>query len=146
MLGELKEIEKQHPELITADSPTQRIGDEIVGDLQQVRHRVPMLSIENTYSLDELASFFTRVQKNWVTKSSNGSWSSRSMEWRAAVVYEQGMLTRAVTRGNGEVGDDITHNIRTIGDLPLRLAGEPPELLEVRGEVYMTNQRSGPIE
>ncbi len=139
LLGELKEIEKQHPELISADSPTQRIGDEIVGDLRQVRHRVPMLSIENTYSLDELASFFTRVQKNL---------GDEVVEWvlelkidgvAAAVVYEHGMLTRAVTRGNGEVGDDITHNIRTIGDLPLRLAGEPPELLEVRGEVYMTN-------
>ncbi|MCA9131551.1 MAG: NAD-dependent DNA ligase LigA [Planctomycetales bacterium] len=139
LLSELKQLESQHPELLSPDSPTQRIGDEVVGDLQQVAHRVPMLSIENTYRLDELASFCTRVQKNL---------DGAAVEWvlelkidgvAAALVYEQGRLVRAVTRGNGQVGDDVTHNIRTIADVPLRLVGQPPELLEVRGEVYMTN-------
>jgi DNA ligase (NAD+) len=139
----LLELERTHPELITPDSPTQRIGEEIVGDLQQVPHRVPMLSIENTYNLDELATFFTRVQKNL---NSSGV---QQVEWvlelkidgvAAAIVYEHGRLVRAVTRGNGQVGDDITHNIRTIRDIPLELAGQPPDLLEVRGEVYMTNR------
>ncbi len=124
---------------MTPDSPTQRIGDEIVGDLVQVRHRVPMLSIDNTYNMSELSSFFARAQKNL---------GSSAIEWvmelkvdgvAAAIVYEHGLLVRAVTRGNGEVGDDITHNIRTIQGLPLRLTGNPPPLLEVRGEVYMTN-------
>jgi len=138
----LVELERAHPELISPDSPTQRIGEEIVGDLPQVPHRVPMLSIENTYNLDELATFFTRVQKNL---HSSGV---QQVEWvlelkidgvAAAIVYEHGRLVRAVTRGNGQVGDDITHNIRTIRDIPLELAGQPPDLLEVRGEVYMTN-------
>lgn len=139
LLNELKQIEAALPELVTADSPTQRIGDEVLSDLQQVAHRVPMLSIENTYSLDELGHFFTRAQKNL---------GDENIEWvlelkidgvAAAIVYEHGQLVRAVTRGNGQVGDDITHNIRTISDIPLRLADNPPELLEVRGEVYMTN-------
>ena len=139
---ELKQLELAHPQLITPDSPSQRVGEEIVGDLQQVKHRLPMLSIDNTYSLEELASFFTRVQK---TLHAEGQ---EQIEWvlelkidgvAAAVVYEDGVLVRAITRGNGQVGDDITHNIRTIGDIPLRLSGKPPQLLEVRGEVYMTN-------
>ncbi len=139
---QLKQLELARPDLVTADSPTQRIGDEVVSELQQVQHRVPMLSIENTYSLEELASFFARVQKNLAAEG------EEHVEWvlelkidgvAAAIVYEGGQLKRAVTRGNGQVGDDITHNIRTIGDIPLKLAGQPPELLEVRGEVYMTN-------
>ncbi|MCA9181305.1 MAG: NAD-dependent DNA ligase LigA, partial [Planctomycetales bacterium] len=139
---ELKQLEAAHPELITPDSPSQRVGEEIVGELQQVKHRLPMLSIDNTYSLEELRSFFTRVHK---TLSAAGQ---QQIEWvlelkidgvAAAIVYEHGLLVRAVTRGNGQVGDDITHNIRTIGDIPLKLSDNPPELLEVRGEVYMTN-------
>lgn len=139
LLQQLKQLETEHPELVTADSPTRRIGDEIVGDLVQVRHRVPMLSIDNTYNIAELSSFFARAQKNL---------GNAAIEWvmelkvdgvAAAVVYEDGLLVRAVTRGNGEVGDDITHNIRTILGVPLRLIGNPPPLLEVRGEVYMTN-------
>ncbi len=139
LMQELKELESQYPELVTADSPTQRIGDEVVGGLQQVEHRVPMLSIENTYSLDELANFLSRVQK---------SLGEDPVEWlmelkidgvAASVIYENGRLVRAVTRGDGRIGDDITHNARTIVDLPLKLSGDPPRLLEVRGEAYMTN-------
>ncbi len=139
LLAQLKQLEAEHPHLVRADSPTQRIGDEVIGELSQVKHRVPMLSIENTYSLQELAHFLHRVQKNL---------GSEPVEWvmelkidgvAAAIIYEDGQLQRAVTRGNGEVGDDITHNIRTIVDVPLRLSGTPPAILEVRGEVYMTN-------
>lgn len=139
---QLQALELAHPEWITLDSPTRRIGEEIAGELQQVTHRVPMLSIENTYSLAELATFFARVQKNLAAEG------EEQVQWvlelkidgvAAALVYEQGLLVRAITRGNGQVGDDITHNIRTIADIPLRLSGQPPELLEVRGEVYMTN-------
>ncbi len=139
LLQQLKKLELEHPDIVTEDSPTRRIGDEIVGDLVQVRHRVPMLSIDNTYNISELSNFFARALKKL---------SSSSIQWvmelkvdgvAAAVVYENGSLVRAVTRGNGEVGDDITHNIRTIQGVPLRLVGNPPPLLEVRGEVYMTN-------
>jgi DNA ligase (NAD+) len=139
LIHELKSLEAEHPDLVSPDSPTQRIGDEISGGLQQVEHRVPMLSIENTYSQEELKSFLARVQKGL---------GSEPVEWvlelkidgvAAAIIYEHGQLVRAVTRGDGRVGDDVTHNIRTIPDIPLKLSGKPPELLEVRGEVYMTN-------
>lgn len=139
LLQQLKQLEKDNPELVTADSPTQRIGDEIVGDLVQVRHRVPMLSIDNTYNIGELSSFFARAQKNLGSESIQWVMELKVDGVAAAVVYENGLLVRAVTRGNGEVGDDITHNIRTILGVPLRLIGNPPPLLEVRGEVYMTN-------
>jgi len=139
LLQQLKQLEQDHPELVTVDSPTRRIGDEIVGDLVQVRHRVPMLSIDNTYNITELSSFFARAQKNLGSASIQWVMELKVDGVAAAVVYENGLLVRAVTRGNGEVGDDITHNIRTILGVPLRLIGSPPPLLEVRGEVYMTN-------
>ncbi len=139
LVQELKRLEAEHPELVTPDSPTQRIGDAVTGDLAQVEHRVPMLSIENTYDLEELRAFLRRVET---------SLRGEPVEWvlefkidgvAAAVLYEEGRLVRGVTRGNGVVGEDVTHTIRTIADLPLRLEGEPPRFLEVRGEVYMTN-------
>ena len=142
LLLELKALEEQHPHLITPDSPTQRVGEEISGDLRQVEHRIPMLSIENTYSLDELKAFLDRVDKQLEATPQD------PVEWvlelkidgvAAAVIYEDGLLSCAITRGNGTVGDDITHNIRTVGDIPLRLDGDAPKLLEVRGEAYMRN-------
>lgn len=140
LLKQLQQLEAEHPELITPDSPTQRLGDAPVPHLRQVAHRVPMLSIDNTYSRDELAAYFQRTEKLL-----DGEAIEWVMEYKidgvaASIVYEQGLLSLAVTRGNGEVGDDITHNIRTIRDLPLMLVGDPvPATLEVRGEVYMTD-------
>ena len=139
LLQQLKQLEHDYPQLVSDDSPTQRIGDEIVGDLTQVRHRVPMLSIDNTYNIAELSNFFARAQKNLGTASIQWVMELKVDGVAAAVVYEDGLLVRAITRGNGEVGDDITHNLRTIHGVPLRLFGNPPPLLEVRGEVYMTN-------
>jgi DNA ligase (NAD+) len=140
LMNELKQLEAEHPELITPDSPTQRIGDQPVSSLPQVAHRVPMLSIENSYSTDELRQFADRVAK---------ALPGEQVEWvvelkvdgvAISVLYEAGQLVRAVTRGNGAVGDDVTHNFRTIEGAPLRLRGDnPPPVLEVRGEVYMTN-------
>lgn len=139
LLQQLKQLESAHPELVTDDSPTQRIGDEVVSDLAQVRHKVPMLSIDNTYNVDELMGFFARAQKNLGDEPVEWVMELKVDGVAAAVVYENGHLARAVTRGNGEVGDDITHNIRTIQGVPLRLSGSVPALLEVRGEVYMNN-------
>ena len=139
LMMRLKDLEAQHPELVTDDSPTQRIGDAPVEHLEQVAHRVPMLSIENTYNVDELLDFGTKTEKalghpaEWVVELKIDGVA-------VSIIYENGILTRAVTRGNGTVGDDITHNIRTITDVPLRLAGNNlPAVLEVRGEVYMLN-------
>lgn len=140
LLSELTDWEIRFPSLITPDSPTQKIGDQPVEGLAQVAHRIPMLSIENTYTEGELREFFNRVEKNL---------PGEPIEWvvelkvdgvAASIRYENGQLAAAITRGNGEVGDDVTHNARTIRGLPLQLQGAGiPKTLEVRGEVYMTN-------
>ncbi len=140
LVDRLKSLEAAHPTLVTPDSPTQRIGDQPVDGLVQVEHRVPMLSIDNTYSIEDLRKYGQRT-----TKLLEGE----PIEWvvelkidgvAVSLLYEAGLLVRGVTRGNGRVGDDITHNMRTIGDVPLRLSGKQvPPVLEVRGEIYMTN-------
>ncbi len=140
LLNELRDIEEKHPELVTPDSPTQRVGDQPVDHLEQVVHRIPMLSIDNTYSEEDLRSYLTKTSKlldeepiEWVVELKVDGVA-------ASIIYEGGVLARAVTRGNGEVGDDITHNIRTVAGVPLRLLGTNlPPVVEVRGEVYMTN-------
>ena len=140
LVDRLKALEAENPSLVTLDSPTQRVGDQPVAHLKSVTHRVPMLSIDNTYSLEELRSYYRRTSKlleeepiEWIVELKiDGA--------AASVVYRDGLLTQGVTRGNGQVGDDVTHNIRTIPDLPLRLSGgRVPDVIEVRGEVYMTN-------
>lgn len=140
LLQDLQELERQHPELVTPDSPTQRVGDEPVEALPQVGHRVPMLSIENTYSVEELRAYCESTAKllerepiEWVVELKIDGVAT-------SILYEDGVLVRGVTRGNGVVGDDVTHNIRTIRDVPLHLSGDHvPRVLEVRGEVYMDN-------
>lgn len=141
LLKELESLEKEHPEFASADSPTRRVGDAPVPYLEQVAHAVPMLSIDNTYNRTELAAYFDRTEKlipgepiEWV------------MEYKidgvaASIVYEDSVLTLGLTRGNGEVGDAITHNVKTIRDLPLKLRSDAkiPKVIELRGEVYMTN-------
>ncbi|WP_168565861.1 NAD-dependent DNA ligase LigA [Crateriforma spongiae] len=141
LLKRLQQLEQDHPDLRDPDSPTMRVGDQPVAHLDQVAHRVPMLSIDNTYSRDELQAYFERTEK-----SLDGQPVRWVMEYKidgvaASVRYEAGRMMLALTRGNGEVGDDITHNIRTVRDLPLILHdnGSVPDVLEIRGEVYMTN-------
>ncbi|NLF08500.1 MAG: NAD-dependent DNA ligase LigA [Pirellulaceae bacterium] len=140
LMDRLKELEAGHPDLIAPDSPTQRIGDRPVEGLEPFEHLVPMLSIENTYSLEELKRYGDRVAR--LLPGENIEWVVELKVDGVAVslIYEAGLLARGVTRGNGRVGDDITHNVRTIKDVPLRLIGDdPPPLLEVRGEIYMAN-------
>jgi DNA ligase (NAD+) len=140
LVERLKKLEAAHPELVTPDSPTQRVGEQPVEGLRQVEHRIPMLSIENTYSIEELTKFGERTAKllpgekiEWVVELKIDGVA-------VALIYEDGLLVRGVTRGNGRVGDDVTHNVRTVGGVPLRLLGrDVPPVLEVRGEVYMTN-------
>ena len=140
LIDKLRALEAKHPELVTPDSPTQRVGEQPVAGLEAVEHRLPMLSIENTYNLDELRAFGRRVDKLL---------AGETVEWvvelkidgaAASILFEQGRLVRAATRGNGQVGDNITHNVRTLEDVPLVLTGKHvPPVLEVRGEVYLTN-------
>ncbi len=144
LLDELRELEAKHPHLVTADSPTQRVGDEPVAALRPVRHRVPMLSIDNTYSADDLVAWGRRVEKLLADAGDAGP-----VEWvlelkidgvAMSLRYDDGRLTLAATRGNGVTGDDVTHNVRTIHGVPLMLErAELPGSIEVRGEVYMTN-------
>ncbi|MFM7035116.1 MAG: NAD-dependent DNA ligase LigA [Planctomycetia bacterium] len=145
LVAALRDLEERHPDLVTPDSPTQRIGDEPVPELQSVTHRVPMLSIDNTYSAEDLTTWGRRVEKLL-----HGEGHAREpIEWvlelkidgvAVSLTYVDGLLDLAATRGNGAVGDDITHNVRTIHGVPLRLAiDDPPATVEVRGEVFMTN-------
>lgn len=139
LMQRLQALEAEHPELVTPDSPTQRVGEQPVAGLRPITHRVPMLSIENTYSVEELKAFGVRTAKllpgekiEWVVELKIDGVA-------VSLLYERGQLVYGATRGNGTVGDDVTHNIRTIRDVPLRLRGDTPPVLEVRGEVYMTN-------
>jgi DNA ligase (NAD+) len=144
LVDELRDLEAKHPELVTPDSPTQRVGDEPVPELQPVRHRVPMMSIDNTYGADDLAAWGKRVEKLLADAG-----HTEPVEWvlelkidgvAMSLTYGSGRLALAATRGNGVTGDDVTHNVRTIHGVPLVLAlSAPPQSIEVRGEVYMTN-------
>jgi len=143
LLTDLRALEEKHPELVVADSPTQRVGDEPVPELESVRHRLPMLSIDNTYSAADLATWGRRVEKllqESVTETIAWVLELKIDGVAVSLTYEHGLLVLGATRGNGTVGDDITHNVRTLHGVPLRLAlDHPPERIEVRGEVYMTN-------
>lgn len=142
LVRELKQLEKDHPDLVTADSPTQRVGAEPSEMLATVEHRLPMLSLDNAFADDELREFHARVadKLEFEDGAPNLLYSAEPKLDGAAVslLYEGGMLVRAATRGDGTTGEDITHNVRTIESVPLRLIGEGfPGTLEVRGEVFM---------
>jgi len=143
MFQELQAIEAQHPELVTPDSPTQRVGGRALEQFASVRHAVPMLSIRTETDTDASGArnFDTRVRRELgldeaapaVEYVAEPKFDGLAMNLR----YEDGVLVQAATRGDGEVGEDVTQNIRTIGQIPLRLPVGVPEILEVRGEVYM---------
>ena len=143
LLRELQEIEQSHPELVTPDSPTQRVGGKLLAQLEPVRHSVPMLSIrtESDYESSSAANFDTRIRRE-LSLSNVDSPIEYACELKfdglaISLRYEYGRLIRAVTRGDGEVGEDVTQNIRTIRSIPLQLSVGAPEVLEVRGEIYM---------
>jgi DNA ligase (NAD+) len=141
LLEELQELETEHPDLITPDSPTQRVGGQPIEGFTSVRHRVPMLSIDNTYNADELREFDARVRRALSGEKIEYNVELKIDGVAMSIAYENGLLAVAATRGDGERGDDVSHNVRTIADIPLRLhAKEPPKLFEARGEVYMTRE------
>ncbi len=139
LVRELRTLEEQHPELDADDSPTKKVGGAPIEGFVTVEHRVPMLSIDNVYTEEELAEFGQRVVKHigpepvaWITEYKVDGVA-------LSLIYEQGTLVRAVTRGDGRRGDDVTHNARTMAGVPLKLEGHPPAVLEVRGEAYIRN-------
>jgi DNA ligase (NAD+) len=141
LMRELKTIEATHPELITPDSPTQRVGAEPATRFVKVRHLAPMYSLDNAFSGDELVAWEERNARIASEVAQEGGYVAELKIDGTAVAlrYEAGVLVRGATRGNGTVGEDITQNIRTIHDIPLRLRGTSgmPDVLEVRGEVYI---------
>lgn len=137
---ELVSLETQHPDLVTPDSPTQRVGGAPLTEFKPVRHRLPMLSLDNTYNPEELQAFHERLVRLLPGESWSYLLEPKIDGVAIALRYEQGRLVTGSTRGDGATGDDITANLRTIRSIPLRLrlTGRPPTVLEVRGEVYMT--------
>jgi DNA ligase (NAD+) len=139
LLEELRSIEAAHPDLVTPDSPTQRVGGEPIAGFRTVTHREPMLSIDNTYNPDQLRDWDHSTRKLLGGEAVTYIVELKIDGVACSLTYENGLLTVAATRGDGLRGDDVTHNIRTIGEVPLRLhADKPPPLFEARGEVYMT--------
>jgi len=138
LFAELKSLEQVHPELVTADSPTQRVSGRALEGFATVRHAVPMLSMDNTYNADELRAFDERVRKQLDNTDYDYVVEPKIDGLAISLRYERGKLATAATRGDGEVGDDATANVRTIKAVPLVLLGdEVPDVLEVRGEIYM---------
>src|SRR5438876_3122658 len=134
---ELVDLETQFPDLVTPDSPTQRVGGKPLKAFEQVSHLIPMLSLDNTYSEEEVKNFYTRIQRLLPNENIPVVIEPKVDGVAVSLVYENGRLRQAATRGDGNVGDNITQNIRTIRSVPERLRGAAPKLLEVRGEVYM---------
>jgi DNA ligase (NAD+) len=134
---ELVDLETQFPQLKAPDSPTQRVGGKPLKAFTQITHRVPMLSLDNTYSEEEVADFYARITKLLPNEKIPVVIEPKVDGVAVSLLYENGKLRHAATRGDGTVGDDITQNIKTIGSVPERLRGEAPKILEVRGEVFM---------
>lgn len=135
---ELQQLEQQHPELITADSPTQRVGGAPLAKFSQVSHQVAMLSLDNAFDDSDFLAFVKRMQDRLDFAGDFSFCAEPKLDGLAVSIrYEQGVLVQAATRGDGSTGEDITANIRTIRAIPLRLSGEVPPVLEVRGEVFM---------
>jgi DNA ligase (NAD+) len=140
MMARLTELEAEHSELVTPDSPTQRVGGQPLEGFKTVRHAVPMLSIDNTYSFEEVAEWDVRVRKGLNPHEKVRYVVELKVDGVAVSLrYENGIMVLGSTRGDGERGDDITANLRTVREIPLSLQHCPAPLLEVRGEVYMTN-------
>ncbi len=139
LFAELKALEQENPELITPDSPTQRVSGQPLEGFATVRHAVPMLSMDNTYNADELRAFDERVAKQLGSRDYDYVVELKIDGLAISLRYEGGSLVTAATRGNGQVGDDVTANVRTIKAVPLALLGDGdiPAVVEVRGEVYM---------
>ena len=135
-LKQLQELEMAHPEFFDPNSPTQRVGSDIASGFDQVAHVYPMLSLGNTYSIGEVQDFYERVRKS-LNEAFELVCELKYDGTSISLTYKDGLLQRAVTRGDGEKGDDVTANVKTIRSIPLRLHGNYPENFEIRGEILM---------
>ena len=138
LMQELRALEAAHPEWVTADSPTQRVGTTPADEFAEVRHRVPMLSLDNAFSTDDVLGFDRRVRERLGRDGPVRYSAEPKLDGLAiSVIFEHGVFVRAATRGDGTTGEDVTANVRTIRSMPLRLQGAAPALVEARGEVFM---------
>ena len=136
---ELEGLESTHPELVTPDTPTQHVGGSPLDAFDSVKHGAPMMSLDNTYSKDELVEFDKRIRKLLPEETFSYTLEPKIDGVAISLRYESGLLAVGTTRGDGKTGDDITRNLRTIRSIPMRLhSASPPDLVEIRGEVYMT--------
>ena len=138
LMNELKELEASHPELLTPDSPTQRVGGRPAEGFTSVAHLQPMLSLDNAYNEEEHRAFDERVRKGLAIEQSPSYVAELKIDGLSmALTYEDGKLVRGATRGDGTRGEDVTQNVRTVRAIPLSLRDGPPGRIEVRGEVYL---------
>ncbi|MDP1807218.1 MAG: NAD-dependent DNA ligase LigA, partial [Acidimicrobiales bacterium] len=149
LVRELRALEEAHPELRSEESPTQKVGGRASTAFAEVRHRVPMMSLDNAFSFDELVAWGKRMER-YISEHVDYVCELKIDGIACSLLYEDGRYVRGATRGNGVVGEDVTENVRTISVIPDHLEGDAPEVLEVRGEVYMPvsafeelNQRQG---
>jgi DNA ligase (NAD+) len=133
----LVDLETEFPDLVTPDSPTQRVGGKPLEAFAQIQHRAPMLSLDNTYSEEEVANFYKRIRRLLPDENVPVVIEPKVDGVAVSVMYEKGRLKYAATRGDGVVGDDITQNIKTIRSVPNQLRGDAPDIFEVRGEAYL---------
>ena len=136
MLRELQDLEQKNPDLAFPNSPTKRVGGDITDKFEKVAHRFPMLSLSNTYSFEEIREWEERLKK------STGETLDYTIELKydgvaISITYENGQLTQGVTRGDGEVGENVTLNVKTINSIPLQISDEAPSLFEIRGEIFL---------
>ena len=141
LMRELRRIEEERPDLVTPDSPTQRVGAEPAAGFSEVRHPRPMLSLSNAFDGEELTAWHARVAGLLERDSFDLVCELKYDGLAVALTYENGVLVRGATRGNGAVGEDVTLNLRTINSVPLRVLGDAPRLFEVRGEVYFPKSK-----
>ncbi len=139
LFRQLQQLESEHPHLITSESPTQRVGNQPLDGFKQVQHKVPMLSLDNVFNPEELQAFDQRLRERLKLDHAIEYVCEPKLDGLAvSLMYENGILVQGATRGDGQTGEDITHNIRTIDSIPLKLRGDGyPGVLEVRGEVFM---------
>ena len=138
LLQELIKLEAKNPDLISQDSPSQRVGGKIRGDFNSIAHTEPMISLDNVFSKDKFLGFNQRIIKELAIENIELVAEPKLDGLAISLIYQQGLLTSAVTRGDGTIGEDVTHNVRTISSVPLRLLGKDiPENLVIRGEVFI---------
>ena len=136
LMNKLRKFEENRPDLITAESPTQRIGEKLVGGFSQVTHDVPMLSLGNAFNSDDMASWQSRIANLLSMDKIDFACELKYDGLAVSLVYENGIFTRGSTRGNSMVGEDITSNLKTIRSIPLQIRKKCPDRVEVRVEGY----------